>query len=468
MALEKIDTDENFSGVTGVFAGQKDTPVFLGEKKYSVSLNNHAGNDIIVVGFDTRISPAQFSVFYQRIQGDMTTAEIHYGLVMTKEICFDGLPIQPSVFSNAIAYQDSYSSFVKDDNIFNNNPISPAFAVEMLSPKQLKAEGINDPFFAYNALAHMPDFTKEDAFKFNTINGFLASSENVSEKGAPLCASLMAPLGIDIEGPFHDDILDFIDYQTEQGIKPVAKFKISDKEINEGLLLDKVLSIDKNNPIPLEQVIDMKMVADYLLVILDNPENYYTVLIADPFKGNVYLYDIDLLEDIQTRNTRDFFDRFTDFTIDNHRFNSAFPNKFYFGNYTAKDQVKKMRSGGEHHLQFNYRIYAVEGWTFPETGLKEHHCRGGVQFSVRRTFDKDQLQFNHLEFSTPEALSLEHVVNFNKEMYLIGQGEKAGDMPELTNYFEALKKDINAYQVNALQWFRTNPPLSTDIVIEKN
>lgn len=457
MALEKIDID-HLSMVKGAYINQGDTPLFLGEKAKSDFYKGSSGSNI-AIGFDTRISPAQVRIYYQSpTPHNKVDPDTRYGLIMTKQLSFDDLPVLPSVFSPALEYQDNYCAFTPN-GIFQHKPISPAFAVDMLPPNEYVQLGLANPFFAYNALLHTQKLKMEDIFKLNEDNGYMAKYKSTEDKKQPLCASLFAPIGIDIEAPYLSDITDFIAHQKQQKIEPVGRFKISPQEISQGLLLDKVLSIG-GTQIPIEQVLDMRMVGDYMILVIDDPENYPAVLIADPWQGYVYLYDIDLMEDIQQRNIRNLFDRFTTFVQNNWRHNKNFPNLYYFGEYTAKQQVDKMRSGGTHSIACHYRVYAVESWNCP-SGELMHTCLEGLEFVVKRTFDKDNLQFNPLEIMQPTFMSKGEVSNFAKQIN--SQRSETVYLPELEAYYNSLLKTLPA-SIDATQWFRTQPALPASII----
>ena len=177
MALNLVDLNESFSGLTGVYAGQNGTPLFLGEKGRSKLIDAGTAGKI-GIGFDTRISPAQVRIFYDKegaiIQG--TDPDKYYGLIMTREIRFDGLPVPPGVYATAIEFQNYYSSFVPrpDYDRRTTRPVSPAYAIDMMSPERLGVKGISDPYFADNALCYVDGMTLADTQELEAPNGFLA------------------------------------------------------------------------------------------------------------------------------------------------------------------------------------------------------------------------------------------------------------------------------------------------------
>src|SRR5580698_1552453 len=140
MALT-ISTQNSSSGtlsyVSGVFSGQQ-SPLFLGQAEESYEIPLSTGS--IVVGFDTRMSPAMVRIFYDKgtsiIPGDPGKLK-YYGLVMTSEIQFQDLPILPGVLSDAVAYKNDYSDFVPNNSFSFVNKVSPAFCVDMKSADQL-------------------------------------------------------------------------------------------------------------------------------------------------------------------------------------------------------------------------------------------------------------------------------------------------------------------------------------------
>lgn len=467
MALELVN-EGDFSGIKGVFVGQGDNPRFLGLKDLSGEVSGGTNRGKFMVGFDTRIQPAQVRVYFD-LESELaiTGTDKHYGLIMTKEICFDGLPIKPSVFSDAISFQDAYSGFVKN-NLFENKPVSRAFAVDMFAPDLLMDKSITDPFYAYNAACYVQGVDPGDSFDLNSRNGFLARSPKPTTPNSPLCASLVAPIGIDIDIPFLSHIQNYMDHVYAEQIEPVAKFAMTDEEYSSGEVLNLILNATEEK-IPLEEVIDMKVIGQYMLVVLDDPEDYFPVLIADTSNGNIYTFEIDLLDQMTFENNADFFRDFNDFRLDNGRHGTLFPHAFFFDESSwAERNVRRMVTGGPHTLSCNYRIYAVSKVTTmgigTETTNYNYNCYNGIEFTVERKFDASFLTFDNLVVSHVGPLPLRQITDFNLEMFSMKSGENTGEaMPELAAYNAALGRALSRNS-DQIQWFFTYPPLSGDVV----
>lgn len=467
MALNLVDINEHFSGLTGVFVGQEDNAFFLGEKNKS-RLFNAWGIGRIGIGFDTRLSPAQVRIFLDR--GDAivpgTDPEKFYGLIMTREYRFDGLPIPPSVFSPAIAFQDWYSNFISSQSRCRTS-ISPAYAVSMMSPDLLHENKIHAPYYAYNAACYDADVSRGDAFNLNIRNGFQANIPPSETNNTPLVASLFAPVGLDLDAPPLSFIKQRLNAFKKDGVDPVVTMDtITRENYRQGGLLGKILSTLE---ITSDDVLKVQMVGQYPLLTLKDAEGYYPVFLLDPDTHGIYSLDLNELDEMQFLQTSDLFERFVDFYTAHGRFNRSFPRRtgYFLRSYGKSNRIATMLSDGTHRIECHYKVYAVGRGSITFQGEKEYvyHCFGGVTWAMRKTFDRDLFKFDNLECTTPtpQELKLDDIVNYNWESYYINQNRNRGkNMPELNNYKKALSSSTTG-TIDQNQWFVTYPPVATDI-----
>lgn len=467
MALNLVDINEHFSGLTGVYVGQNDNAFFLGEKDKSFLLNAGGIGRQVGIGFDTRLSPAQVRIFFDKGRSIVpgTDAEKFYGLIMTREYRFDGLPIPPSVFSPAIAFQDGYSNFVSSQFI-RRKFISPAYAVSMMSPGLLHDNEVYDPYYAYNAACYETDVSRGDAFSLNIRNGFQAVIPSPTSNNAPLVASLFAPVGLDLDAPPLSFIKQRLKAFKEDGIDPVVTMDTITRESDwQGGLLGKILSTLQ---ITRDDVLRVQMVGPYPLLTLKDAEGYYPVFLLDPDTRGIYSLDINELDEMQFLRTSDLFERFIDFYNANGCSNKKYPKRVdrYLRSYGKSQHINTMLSGNSpHRIECHYKVYAVGRGSITFQGEKKYvyDCVGGVTWAMRKTFDSDLYKFDNLELTVLKALRLDDIVNYNWESYYITQNRNKGKhIPELYNYIKALRSSTIG-TVDQDQWFMTYPPVATDI-----
>lgn len=430
----------SFSYVSGVFSGQ-DTPAFLGQAEETFEIPLSTGS--IVIGFDTRMSPATMRILYDKgnsiIPGNPDKLKF-YGLVMTSEIQFQNLPILPGVLSEAVAYKSDYSDFVANSGFSLVNKVSSAFCMDMMSADRLVN---SDPYFPYNSL------NIDKAFTTANPNGFMSydysGSNRTAQGGDPLCASIISPVGIDLDGPSISEIKSILAHAT-----PVMDpFSISDDDVTQGNAFDRVMSALRITDYG--QIYYVQMYGNSILITMDDPEGYYPVLFADlsvPSSTKVYSLEINTINDLSFNRMSGIFERFIDFTIANKHQNEDYPSRQgHFTRSYSKSHDRllatMMEGDGAYFLSAVYKIYCVGRGvtTLPNGADKAHYnCVGGVQLDVARIFDKDSLSFGPLQIQRPVELSLNDVVRYNQELYAMEtlSGEMGTYRPELFNYMKAV------------------------------
>lgn len=468
MALDLVDINDNFSGLTGVYRGQGDTPVFLGQKAKSWVLDV-VSHGQVAVGLDTRVSPGLIRIFLDKgtaiVPG--TEPEKYYGLVMTREFRFDGLPVPPSILSPSIAFQDKYSSFVPQQRFFLGRPreISSAYAISMMSPDILRANQVGDPYFAYNATGFVNDFQVAGAFSLNQFNGFMATIPPGTDDQSPLCASLFAPVGLEAGIPSLTFIQNRLAELKADEIDPIATYEaLSQDDYNDGKLIPHILAALEALP---SDVLRVQMIGAYPLLTMMDDEGVYPVLLADPETRAIYRLEIDELEDLEFQATSDLFERFIDFANANGNASVTFPRRpgYFLRSYGKSQRMGTMLSAGPHTLECHYKVYAVGRGSIrlPSSVQPAYHCFGGVAWALRRTFDKENLQFSGLEFSEPKELPIQDVVNYNVELSnILFNSRSDGDLPELSNYLRALNTSLTGTSDQNV-WFSTYPPVNVSV-----
>jgi hypothetical protein len=468
MALSiQNDNSGNFKMVNGVFVGQA-APLLLGLKDLSCELPLSTGK--IVIGFDPRISPAQFRLFYDPGESIIVGTEPTkgYGLVMTSQICFDGLPILPSVFSKAIAYKDDYSNF---PTLKLNRKIcpTPAYNIDMLSADRLKD---NNPYYPYNSLKLDQVNTLTNAGGFMAVKSYdVEQDEWIYSNAAntPLCASILAPIGIDIDAPSQSILDSIINKSVEDEIVPVVSCDITPDDINNGTVINKILTALVLN---VSDIVKIQAIGSSFFITVNDSEGYYPRLFAqvltDTRKVNVYALENNEVNAFRFNTSSSLFERFIDFSVGIN--GDGFPSRVgpYLRSYTKNGDklLNTLLSGKEHWISSTYKIYCVGRGQIKnsdESLRPVYTCMGGVEFSVKRMFNKETLNFDEIQIATPKEMSGHDVINYNLELHNLDTASRGlkkpygPKLPELVNYLEAYSRKKPG-SPNQSQWF--NNPLA--------
>lgn len=469
MALSiQNDGTGKFKGINGVFVGQA-APIYLGLKDLSCEIPLSTGK--IVIGFDPRMSPAQFKLFYDPGESIIVGTEPtkRYGMVMTSQIRFDGLPIEPSVFSEAVAYKNDYSSFSTlklNRNIFP----TPAYNVDMLSADKLVN---SNPYYPYNSL------NLDQANAIANAGGFMAVKTYNAEQdkwlysnaaNTPLCTSVFAPIGIDIDAPSQSILKGIIDKSILDGIDPVVSCDITTDDINNGTVITKILTA---LVLEVSDIVKIQAVGSSFLITVSDSEGYYPRLFANVLIGikkvNVYALENNELNAYQFNASSSLFENFIDFAIGIN--GDGFPSRpgIYLRSYKKNGDklLKTLLSGKEHWISSTYKIYCVGNGQLKELNQslsQVYNCIGGVEFSVKRMFNKETLNFDEIQIATPKEMDLQDVINYNLELHNIDMISRrlpkpyGPQLPELINYLNAYsRKKVGS--PNQSQWFNAPLPL---------
>jgi len=473
MAISIVDINQNYQGVNGAYVGQQQ-PLFLGKKGLCLKLDADFGTSAII-GFDTRVSPVAVRVFFEKgsdiITG--TAPRKNYGLVLTTEYFFDGQPIMPSRVNPSLAYLDNYNAFREPylgSSIFGfPKPPTNTDSIVMVRPKTLKDKQIGDPYYAYNAYAYE---ATQNAWDVTNGTGFMASLNNelpFTANGSPRCTSVYMPIGLDIDTPTVEWLEQRVESFENDSIEAVSFTDAGNGDWLGGILT--ALESDGSN------VLRVQRISYYVLLTMDDPENYYPMVLADLQNEKLYLLDTNELEQLRFEASSYTFEKFIEHTNGYGLQNQDFPSRagYYTRSYKVSQDRKMntMLSGGTHTLSCRYKAYAVGNGVVLGNGLVEdrnvYDCFGGVTWNVERVFNKETFSFGALKIYQPELLSLQDIINYNVELYQQDpwnrNPKKGQDLPALNRFIQTLRSfDFNPKDTssNELEYFLAPDPLPTN------
>jgi hypothetical protein len=299
----------------------------------------------------------------------------------------------------------------------------------------------------------------------------MGSTPYSQNNNTPLCASLFAPIGIDIDSPFISDVSQALKHLKDNEIIPVKTFDVTSGNVlkNAIIALDLVDNQQAQNW-TYSKIIRVQMIMNHILITVSDPEGYNPVLLVDGDTGNIYSLDLRILNFSQFNYTSNLFENFINFSNGNMFANEIFPSRQvpYTRSYTEEenDRIDTMRSGGTHSICARYKVYCV-GYSPNNNTYK---CFTGLLWNVQRIFQKDTLSFGPLEISRPEFLNNTDIVNYNKELENISKyfpnqlSNLGGYCPELSRFLITYQ---NKQQVkgsdNQVQWFNPYTPAPANI-----
>jgi hypothetical protein len=456
MALTKQNySEQGFVGLNGVYQGQSTSElVFLGMTDLSEEYDIGGGK--LHVGFDTRIKPAIVRMFYDPPTSSITNGT-EIGFIQVGEAKLQGTPVLPSTHSPGIAYRNPYS-------------IKSAFHtqwVDMISAKTLKdspsflgTDQTVPPFFPYNGLIDKSGNTKEQFYQHPGHNG---SMFKVSSSPLPshysLCASLVSPIGLDLDGPKRETIKEivdfyldkkFYDYVEDSAYKSGEILTTSDiwqgKEWTETFLEritthfsdKKILWVEQVGLIPSQTGERM-----YLLFKLDDPNffyNYFCAAIQRVSNGQysfmVFEFDYHRISEIQVDMHAERCERFYE-EFPNIKINKP-PSILNSTDSYYNDDV----------LTFYYETYIVNY----NTSTNWIKILGSIQWYVTKKFDVEILDFsNPIRILRPRLM--DSVARNHNPL-----------QPMVKQYKDILQATaVSAGDANEVQWYGVSPRLPRTI-----
>lgn len=478
MALNIEYTEDNkFAILTGVYRGQT-RPVFLGVTgltQLKKTSDEGWGNGTFAIGFDNRVSPAQVRIYYEYKDSIIpgTNPDKYIGLVMTSEIRYDGVLIPPSVMSSAIGYQNLYTYtrlIKKRGGMFTGPSYSISLnSINMMDSSKSSGYPFELPYFSQNALS-WSDIQQDTLFQANPLNGSilkLTNGQYPTDDGASLCASLIAPIGMDIDGPSQNNLISIINGFQIDGIEPILQFEIDSEDASNGMLVSKTIAAMNSASETTVNIKYIQMYGEIPLIILDDNENYDPAFLVIPSSStntaNIYMLDATDLENAFSQPVLSRFDRFMDhIKRTNTQLNPGYDYKILEGmGKGGGDRAFNaiMMTNYQPVISFDYKVYCIGSGTITSSGnvYNAYHCFDGIQFRVLRTFNKDTFQFDPVSIGTPARMKLNDIIYMNQSFPFTYTPEKFQRESELYKYLTSLKNPKEG-SVNQSQWFQTYTP----------
>lgn len=416
----------NCVGLSGVYNGQGASElVFLGSSSANCFHLPFTNGGDLYVGFDTRIQPAVVRMFYTPPWLTASTSIV--GFVQYSETKLQSTSIPPSVYSPEIAYRDEYLYDLFGQQ--NCLDVIPSYTIKQSTVYPFfKGDKNIPPYFAHNAILYDSSYT--NFLPYPMPNGNLYQGNQVGTAGNTLCASLISPIGLGLDGPQKYELKQlvnacmsrkFYDYvkKSESGIGKL--YNMTDiwqagtldpgyKAVwNTSFLTGMKTVLYSNYPdyedreiLQVEQV-GMKPMAKgdriYLLIKLSDPNDYnpyFCISIQQTDRGvcSVLMYEFDshLLEDINNEVLEERSISFLEFA------------KSFYSQLHPDDRPSRIGVSDPYYtddkITFRYKTYLVEYRTD-----KTQHILGGISWNVSKTLDAESLEFEPMQISSPPVIA---------------------------------------------------------------
>lgn len=414
MALTAIE-DNGMIKLKGYYIGQT-IPEFLGMKNSCYNL------DPFYIGFDTRIKPATVRIFFdteKAAQSIINSSQSYIGLIQLGEIYYNGIPIEPGIYSDDIKYRD----WCDDFGGVLNNPIQWVDMVskDVMTESTVYKSRCYEPFFQYNGVLGNTSLSLNDLCFYNYMNGSISYIPFQQSNNFCLASSLVSPIGLDFDGPYEDDLDNIIKRYMENGKVPISNQDIIDSDINSnGLvkLATNILQLEK------EDILSVQTAGKFVLFQLADSEGYFIYLCSFILEnGNgqkslvTYLMDTSVIEEKMLDKIEELVTNFVDFK-----------NKFRINAFTGLpysiDSLPQYL-GGNRNLDYLYKdkridpiieiVYktiAVQKYLDTTDNAYKYKTLGAIQWKVARSIELDTMSLGPLEITQPQYIYNE-IYRFN-------------------------------------------------------
>jgi hypothetical protein len=393
--------DQNFVALNGVVQGQTQ-PVFLGLAGLCERLDDRQRGSFCI-GFDNRFQPAQVRIFYQppsNILGDV----VHMGLIQFGQYLIQGEPLPPERYSAEIDYKNAYRKpFLIAPEQYWTDIMDPVSANQLLRNNGTPSL----PLFPFNARVVYPG-ASFNFYQHGAPNGSLLKMNQGFQAGDSLAASLVAPVGLDI------DILDeqaiIREKQKYSGAPPVLDV-VCDSQALAGrdliqFILEQFNLILLNDPEATEPLLDsdvqwVKVCGEHVLIKFRDPEDMGSIycvffqgdrLIAlnfDNYQLRPHIIEANghIFEQYKTyKQVVGHFNTFVGRNVQPPRGRSSLGMApfFDFGNKVIVSFVNQAVA---------YAVSPTKWWPVI-----------GVQWQANRAFDFTELEWGPVHFNRPRSL----------------------------------------------------------------
>ncbi len=375
------------------------------------------------------------------------------GLVRIGGAQLHGAPVLPGTYAPGIAYRDQYSV----PKSFFSAKWADMVAAGTIKGASLFAEMGRDvpPYFAYNGLLENPAYTREDFYKHPRRNGslFLKKSPGLRNRYS-LCASLYAPIGLDLDGPHPETMHESVRHYLEQKFyndkgdtrhQPARRVNTGDiwaaGEWKAAFLDDLKRAFGDREVLWVEQVgTQPSKTGDriYLLYKLAGPNGFFTYFRAaiqkvDAAQCSLRVYELDhhLVSEMQVEMHAERCKRFYDVSPYAGLFEP--PSILHTADPHYNDDI----------LAFTYETYVITN----NKTTKESTILGGIEWTVTKVFDSETMEFNRVQISEPRVIE-----ESTLQLSPIG--------PVIEKYKHALKASTEDEEdTGEAQWYEVGPRL---------
>lgn len=411
MALTLVEFGDapKMAGLTGVFRGQTTTE-YLGLKSLSLRIGPS-----FYIGFDTRFRPAMVRVFFDPSQSEFasTLPWQAIGFVQIGQITYQGIPISPLTYGQGFDYLTPYTYNSLFQQQFAN------YWTDMMDLSKVKDKNVTFPLFAYNGLLRNPNYLPAQFFTHPMPNGSLASNPPQDGANISLCASLYAPINLDLDSPSESAITQQVQQMIDRGADPVASQAYThDEVLANGPLSLALQLLQVDDPADIESI---QVVGPHMLIAFTDIEA----------EGPMYTAFFDKNAETPTHSTLKVFflnreefeeQRFADLT---RTFENIKQVLMVQGALGAKGiPIDRLKTSGRGKSGLHPFPFAFSGDTDPEmaftyrtiaVGINQNeiqHCFGGIEWRVSRVFDRGELEFGPLRIEKPKVI-ISPAITFN-------------------------------------------------------
>lgn len=385
MPLEKVNRNSNIY-LKGVYTGQKNQLVDLGPKDSSYGPLTQSLDELsflfsgrssltYYVGIDKKKRPAILRVYVDPGQLHMRYSKL--GIALVCNLTYDGTPIPPGV------YREDLEKIYPSDPEKMRKSFENYYPWFDMKPNLVKEKKF--PFYPLNSSE--PPYEDKPFFKYPQPNGCLTQNIDTYElkrNGASLCASLIAPVHLDMD-ILNPAVLEAIlaDMTKDDFVKPLVDIPL---ELNRDIIQTAINQLkkveeefkDEEETSPLMQV---QWIGSYALIEVTfktySKQTYCAFLDEKSKHVKVFYMDGDRIDRLKTDTAVGLLDRLVS---------------------AKKEQrlIVSEKNPKENALSLHYQAIVY--------GIREDMITlnlGGIEISANWTFDEMNEKWTPLKMSNP-------------------------------------------------------------------
>jgi hypothetical protein len=411
MAIEAITDDKGFTWLQGVYVGQGQEPkdrVFLGLNSFYVKHSDNS-QGTFHIGLDNRIQPAVARVFYEPPPFWVPPGTSTIGLIQFCQYSFQGKPLPPERYSSEIDYKNAYYiEALKSTDKFWLDIMSPQNACELLQTKDIQLM----PFYAFNSMLFDKNLRWQDFYAHGNPHGSLLKYSQELQANDSLAASLIAPVGLDIDVLDETAVTKEIDRYRSKDQNPIFSEPYAPNELDEiqyvlALMNRKKETLEKGQSNQTSDIVEsdilwVKVIGQYLMIQFDDPERVGGLICVfksqDGTTITAYNFDTYTFESLMLQANTHMFEKY----IEYQKMENAFYH--YIGAQTGmsgrgRSSLEKspFLSLPPSDIAISFK-HLILSYAVTNTSIK---TLGGVQLEIIRKFNFADSQWRAPEFKYP-------------------------------------------------------------------